>query len=370
MKPFAMLKQGPEQDPWEPELTRRTGHHRLTSVEVTVTNRCNLRCRHCAVGETLVLQEPERIPLAALLRRLDELPDLRTLSITGGEPSENHDTLTSYVLPLLRYAKERGAATQINTNLTYDRERYERIAPYVDTFHISWNYTGVEAFHRTAWGHGRNQVALAASERLFTRLVENTSALARAGCFLSAETMINRETAPHLGAMNRFLADLGCGRHEVHPMYPVDWAKELPVLTLDEYRAAVDRLLDERDPSLWLLFGTFPFLPCSPSPADQALLARVRKGENLSIRNCPDGRNRVNINAFTGEVFVTDFAEIPALGSIHHEPLEAIFERWQEHEAFAPFNCYCPEVGCTGPNLIVANLYHAGVDFRNRRAAL
>ncbi|MDB4893924.1 MAG: radical superfamily enzyme [Firmicutes bacterium] len=76
----------PEHDRWEPETTRRQGRHALTSVEITVTNRCNMRCVHCAVGETLTLREPERIP--------------------------------------------------------------ERIAPYVDVMHISWNYTGVADFRR------------------------------------------------------------------------------------------------------------------------------------------------------------------------------------------------------------------------------
>lgn len=361
---------GPANDPWEPELNRRHGRHRLTSVEITVTNRCNMRCHHCAVGETLVMLEPERIPLASLLRRLDEAESLRTLSITGGEPSENLTTLQEYVLPLLRYARQRGVKTQVNTNLTFDLERYEQIAPFVDVMHISWNYSGLEDFHRIAWGHGRQHVTMAASEKLYTRIIDNTRALTRAGHFVSAESMVNRETAPHLGSMNRFIADLGCRRHEVHPMYPVDWATDLPILPLDEYRTAVDRFLDERDPDLWVLFGTFPFVACSPLPEDRALLAKAKAAPNVSLRNCPDGRNRVNINAFTGDVYVTDFADIPALGNLRSDTLDEVFERWQAHPAFAPYNCYCPEAGCTGPNLIVAHTYYPGTDFRVRKAII
>lgn len=355
-------------DLWEPLWTRREGRHRLTSVEVTVTNRCNMRCRHCAVGESLATADPERLPLDLLFRRLDEVEGLQTLSLTGGEPSESLTTMTEYVLPLLRYAKGRGLQTQVNTNLTFDLERYLLIAPYVDVMHISWNYIGVEDFHRIAWGHGREHVSIKASEKLFNRMVENARSLASAGCFLSAETMVNPETAPHLGWMNRFLAELGCRRHEVHPMYQADWAAELPVLSLDQFRTAVDRLLEERDPSLWLLFGTFPFFACSPLEEDRAILAKAKAAPNLTIRNCPDGRNRVNINAFTGAVYVTDFAEVPPLGRIQQDRLEEVFDRWQQHPLFAPYNCYCPEVGCTGPNLLVAQMYYPGVDFRTRRA--
>jgi radical SAM/CxCxxxxC motif protein YfkAB len=355
-------------DPWEPELNRRHGQHELTSVELTITNRCNMRCRHCAVGETLAIADPPRIPLSQLLGRLDEVEGLRTLSITGGEPSESLAVIEEYLLPLLRYCRSRGVYTQVNTNLTYDLKRYQQMAPYIDVLHISWNYTSPKDFHRIAWGHGREHVPMATSERLYHRIIDNAWSLSRAGHFLSAESMINRETAPYLGEMNRMIAAMGCQRHEVHPMYPVDWAVDLPVLTLDEYRETVDRFLDERDPSLWVLFGTFPFVACSPLQADRQLLAKVRSAANVTVRNCPDGRNRVNVNAFSGDVFVTDFADIPALGSVHTDSLGAIFKRWQQHEAFAPFNCYCPEAACTGPNLLVAHIYHRGTDFRTRTA--
>jgi len=355
-------------DPWEPLLNRRHGAHRLTSVEVTVTNRCNMRCRHCAVGESLSMADPVRFPIDILLRRLDEVTDLTSLSITGGEPTESLTTLSDYVLPLLRYAKGRGLQTQINTNLTFDLERYLMVAPYVDVMHISWNYRSIGDFHRIAWGHGREQVGRAASERLMGRIVSNTQALSDQGYFVSAESMVNPETAPYLGEMNRAIAKMGCQRHEVHPMYTVDWATDLQALSLTEFRTTIDQFLHDRDPNLWVLFGTFPFLPCSPDPRDQALLRRVRSAPNTSIRNCPDGRNRININGLTGDLFVTDFAEVPSLGNLRTDTLEQVFDRWHEHPVFAAHNCYCSSVGCTGPNLLVAQMYYPGVDFRHRRA--
>lgn len=364
------MEMGPHFDPWEPELSRRTGRHLLTSVEVTVTNRCNMRCRHCAVGETLALEEPDRFPLPQLFARLDEVETLQTLSITGGEPSENLQTLTEYVLPILQYARRRGLYTQVNTNLTFDLERYRRIASYVDVLHISWNYTGVEDFHRIVWARGREHVLPGTSAKLYERIMTNARALADEGTFVSAESMVNAETAPHLAHMGRMILEMGCRRHEVHPMYPSDWAVALPTLGRAEFRETVDRFLDERDPSLWVLFGTFPFLACSAEPAERYLLAKVQQAPNVSVRNCPDGRNRVNINGFTGDVYVTDFADVPALGNLAGDRLQAIFGRWQAHPAFAPFNCYCQEARCTGPNLLVAQMYHPGVDFRQRRAVV
>lgn len=355
-------------DPWEPLLNRKTGRHRLTSVEITITNRCNMRCRHCAVGESLAMADPPHLPLALLFQRLAEVEGLTTLSITGGEPSESWRTLREYVLPLLRWAKQHGVRTQVNTNLTYELERYELIAPYTDVMHISWNYTSAADFHQIAWSHGREHVPFSSSERLYNRILTNAQALAGAGYFLSAESMINRETAPHLGRLNQMIAAMGCQRHELHPMYATDWATDLPILTLPEYRAAIDQFLDERDPSLWALLGTLPFFPCSPLSEDQAILAKVQGAPNLSVRNCPDGRNRINLNAFTGELFVTDFADVSALGNLIEDRLQTAFDRWQADPRFAPFNCYCPAAGCTGPNLLVAHMYYPGLDFRSRQA--
>ena len=45
-----------------------------------------MRCSHCAVGYTLQTKDPDPLPMDIIYRRLDEIPNLRTLSITGGEP--------------------------------------------------------------------------------------------------------------------------------------------------------------------------------------------------------------------------------------------------------------------------------------------
>ena len=38
-----------------------------------------------------------------------------------------------------------------------------------------------------------------------------------------------------------------CSRHEVHPMYPADFASQLNVLSLKDMKQAIHHLLDIRD---------------------------------------------------------------------------------------------------------------------------
>ncbi|MBJ8193174.1 radical SAM protein, partial [Bacillus cereus] len=90
---------------------------------------CNMRCEHCAVGDMLVMKEAPFLPLDLMLKRLDEVEHLETISITGGEPALLDKTVDEVIVPLLKYAKERGIRSQINSNLTLDIRRYEKMLP-------------------------------------------------------------------------------------------------------------------------------------------------------------------------------------------------------------------------------------------------
>lgn len=353
-------------DLWEP-LTGRRDPWRpvLTSVEITVTNQCHLRCVHCAVGELLVSRETRRLPVPVLTAVLDRVEHLTTLSLTGGELSISDDLVDNWVLPLLQYAHRRGVSTQVNTHLTSRLDRYLRMVPWVSVFHMTWNYRDAADFAALT------RTAPAAAGRLFDRIQENAAALAAQGALVSAETMMTPETLPQLGAFSHRLAALGCRRMEVHPRYPTRFARHLPVVSLDAMRSGIDRFLDDRAPGLWVLFGTFPFLPCSPDPRDRALWQRVRAAADVTVRNDPDGRCRINLDATSGDLRVTDFADLPPLGNVlQGDDPQACFAAWQDHPAYAPYNCCCPEAGCAGVNLLVAETWLPGVDFRTRRAVL
>ena len=67
----------PPSDPWDPILSlNRTGRYVLTSVELTVTNMCNMRCEHCAVGDSLTGRDGDKLPLKTILQALDKVENL------------------------------------------------------------------------------------------------------------------------------------------------------------------------------------------------------------------------------------------------------------------------------------------------------
>ncbi|WP_139489501.1 radical SAM/CxCxxxxC motif protein YfkAB [Brevibacillus dissolubilis] len=360
----------PANDPWEPLYNVTPPHYKLTSVEFTVTNLCNLRCEHCAVGDTLSLKDGEVLPIDTILRRLDECEDLLTLSITGGEPMYSERTVRETILPILTYAVDRGLRTQINSNLSLPFSRYELILPYIDVMHMSWNYSKPEDFHNIVYANAKQSVSLKQAEVLYNLTMENARKLADAGVFVSAESMINVRTWQQLDQIHQLIREMGCVRHEVHPMYPSDFARDMPMLSIQQMREAIHHLLDVRDEEMWMLFGTLPFFACSESAEDRELILRLREAKNVTTRNDPDGRNRLNLNVFTGEVTVTDFGDVGPLGFIQNDALTPMFDRWQAHPLNQKINCFCPTARCAGPNLLVADMYYRDTNFTQRTAQI
>ncbi|OAO77399.1 Thioredoxin-like oxidoreductase [Anoxybacillus flavithermus] len=362
----------PTFDPWEAYMdVELYGSMQLTNIEFTTTTLCNMRCEHCAVGYTLRTKDPEALPLDLLLRRLDEIPHLRSLSITGGEPMLSMKSVEQYVVPLLKYAHERGVRTQINSNLTLDLERYEKIIPYLDVLHISHNWGTIDDFVEGGFAMMEKKPTVAQRERYFIRMIENARAISKTGVIVSAETMLNKRTRPHIETIHRQIVnEMGCKRHEVHPMYPSDFASSLETLTLDELRETIHHLLDIRDENVWMLFGTLPFYPCSDNEEDLALLKRLYASKNVTVRNDPDGRSRLNVNIFTGDIIVTDFGDEPTLGNIQTDSLLSAYNKWMTSHLAKSLNCHCPAVKCLGPNVLVKNRYYPDVDFTTRKAKI
>ena len=372
MKETILTPITPEHDPWEAYMDiEQYGKMTLTNVEFTTTTLCNMRCEHCAVGYTLQPKDPDALPLELLIQRLDEITTLRSLSITGGEPMLSKKSVKNYVLPLLKYAHSRGVRTQINSNLTLDLERYEEIIPYLDVLHISHNWGTIDEFIDTGFAMMDRKPTREQRKKLFDQMITNSLALSDAGVLVSAETMLNKRTLPYLDHIHKqVVEEMGCKRHEIHPMYPSDFASALETLPLNQMREAIHHLLDIRDENVWMLFGTLPFYPCSNNKEDLELLKRLYNSKKVTVRNDPDGRSRLNINIFTGEVIVTDFGDAPSLGNIVDQPLTKSYETWMNSKLAAQLNCHCPAVKCLGPNVLVKNAYYPKTDFQSRTSRI
>lgn len=356
-------------DPWEAHTDVDTyGQLTLSNIEFTTTNLCNMRCSHCAVGYTLQTQDPTPLPMSLITKRLDEIPHLKTLSITGGEPMFSKKSIREVVKPLLRYAYDRGIYVQMNSNLTLPLDRYLDIAEYIDVMHISHNWGTIDTFTSVGFGAMAQKPPLKAREKLYEQMITNARTLSEQGMFVSAETMLNKSTKPYLERIHHEVVhDMKCERHEIHPMYPSDFASQLDVLSLADIKKTIHHLLDFRDRDTWMLFGTLPIFPCIQNDEDQQLRQRLLNTPNVSLRNDPDGRSRLNVNVFTGNVIVTDFGdETGTISNIKYDKLNDVFDKWLKSPLAQSLNCHCPKYRCLGPNVLVKNMYYPNVDFNQK----
>jgi radical SAM/CxCxxxxC motif protein YfkAB len=118
------------------------------------------------------------------------------------------------------------------------------------------------------------------------------------------------------------------------------------------------------------MFGTLHFYACGSNPEDLRLLERLYKSKSVTVRNDLDGRSRLNVNIFTGDIIVTDFGDIPELGNIQSTRLQDAYENWKNSNPAKEVSCNCPGVSCLSPNILVKNSYYQNKNFNIQRAKI
>ncbi len=87
-----------------------------------------------------------------------------------------------------------------------------------------------------------------------------------------------------------------------------------------------------------------PFYACSDDERDIATFKKLQKSKNVTVRNDPDGRSRLNVNIFDGNIIVTDFGDVPLLGNIQTNTLQEAYEKWSASKTAKSLSCHCPAV--------------------------
>jgi len=181
------------------EIAYRLGlrrSYRLTSVNLELTNRCNLRCSMCPVNRDMVREKGFMDP--ALFRRIiDENPQLEhVLAFQWGEP-----LMHPHFFELVRYATDRGVRVMITSNGTYlsPELRQRLLASGLDR--ITFSVDGVGEIHTHIRGYEY--------ERLKKDVLSLRDERDRAGLDhprIDVSMVVFEETEPYVGS---FFAEWG-----------------------------------------------------------------------------------------------------------------------------------------------------------------
>lgn len=188
-----------------------------TSISLTITNACNLRCQMCGQWsqEGYIRCQPERLRremgLADWKRIIDELAEngIQSLLLRGGEPF-----VFPGIIELIAYIRARGIAISIDTNGTRLKDFAEDIAR-IGGIHLTLSLDGPEAVHDRVRGVAGT----------YARLAEGLRALAEAESRhgqpigKSLNYTISPYSLPGLADLPAAARELGVGVLAIVPFY-------------------------------------------------------------------------------------------------------------------------------------------------------
>jgi radical SAM protein with 4Fe4S-binding SPASM domain len=172
----------------------------LRYLELQITDKCNLRCKHCYIGK------PKNIELSIdnIERLLEEFQDLQGLRllITGGEPLMHRDFMKfNKILPQYRFRK-----ILFTNGLLLNRS----IIKELNVQEIQFSVDGMQKGHETIRGEGT-----------FRKVISRIEDAMSSGFDVAIATMIHRENLDEFNDMERLFKSMGIK----------DWIVDVPSIT-------------------------------------------------------------------------------------------------------------------------------------------
>lgn len=189
-----------------------------------VTNRCNLRCKHCYVeasenGKELNTEDAKKV--------IDQLSEAGVfmLSFTGGEPLVRKD-----IFELISYANETGLYTNLATNATLiDEKTAKRLKGTVSYVQVSID--GPEDVHDSIRGTGN-----------FKKMMKGVQNLKKYDIPIGFTFVLMRENSKYLYETAEIAKDLGGSELRVFRLLNEGRGKDLNGITPGEYREIMEKV--------------------------------------------------------------------------------------------------------------------------------
>lgn len=147
------------------------------SINFSLTNRCNLSCKHCCVNAGSNIEELEKKEIFRIIDRVLEL-NLMSLTITGGEPLIRKD-----FIDIIKYIRKyyNGRLSLMTNGTLFNKDNIDFIIKNFDSIDISLD--GVDDATTT----------ITRGKGVFERVIRNVEELKKSGCDnISISMVINQ----------------------------------------------------------------------------------------------------------------------------------------------------------------------------------
>lgn len=150
---------------------------KLESVQISLTNRCNLKCKHCAASAKSV-NGNDPLTTAEFKTIIDKLLSCKVekIILSGGEPLVRND-----FIEILHYIREKGKNVNISvmTNaLLFNENNVEEIVKSVDSVDISLD------------GYDEESCSKIRGKNVFNRVLDNIALLHKHGMYQISLSMV------------------------------------------------------------------------------------------------------------------------------------------------------------------------------------
>ncbi len=221
-------------------------------VSYSVTQKCNLKCKHC-YSDSVDRAASDELSTQESLRLVEDLSrwGIGLLIIDGGEPLCRED-----LLDIVRYASSKGIRTTIGSNGTLIDEAKAKEMVDAGVMAVAISVDGADALtHDSFRGAGG----------AFEQTLKGIEACRNTGLPFQLNMVIRKDNLSQLEDMLRLAVDLGANAAEVFDLVAAGRAKheckEL-VLSLDERKLTMERLAEaQRDYPLVIRVPGCPMYP-------------------------------------------------------------------------------------------------------------
>jgi radical SAM protein with 4Fe4S-binding SPASM domain len=278
----------------------------VPDVGADITNRCNLRCKHCyncsGEGSVQELSLDQLIPIFDQLHQFGQ----RTLQISGGEPTLHPDFPT-----IVAKAARRGMKVCINTNGVLGATDRQRLSG-MRLCRVAVSLDGMRENNDRVRGNG-----------VFDEAVDSIPFFQRIADEVTLATHIFRSNVGEVAALVSLARQLGVSI-KFSPLRPIgratQWMKD-EVPTAQDFLSVVETIacLRRAHPGVVIKTDFDVLCPAQAVPQQPPALRAA----------CPAGRSRLNVS-YDGYIYPCSFLATPerefAVGKLGDTPLAVLWQ--------------------------------------------
>ncbi|MGL5087727.1 MAG: radical SAM protein [Clostridium sp.] len=278
------------------EINEQKENNKLEALEIALTSSCNFNCAYCGGYKN---KDSNKLDVEIIKNTISQLDDIKRIKLSGGE-------VTLYFtecLEIIKFCKEKGIKTQINTNGSLlDENKIDSLAEAgLDYIHFSLNHSDADS-HNSYYRKG-NQT--------FEDIIENIKYLcSKSTVEVITETILFEETLSKIDLIYNFVYYLGVRKLQIQtPVQQKEWDKNINDKVISD---AIKGLILNKHEDVEI------YVTCVSVDKNGEFfkeIADIYNRGKVHFPHCIEGKNQLHLHC-NREILICDIGKPIVLGNI------------------------------------------------------